>query len=188
MNNKKTKEMVTGALMAAVFGVISAINVYTGTMFDIIFIYLMSVAIAYYTYLYNEKMAVLVWLTSTVILFVTGELFFTIYSFFTLPLGIVYVYCQRRGLNSKWFLRLYGAFKNFIVLFLLGNVLGLNVLSESEEIYSSISGLIPFIKGSYLKDMMVVILWLFLSYAEAYIIKVYTNLFIIRMNKNKMMK
>ena len=82
MNREKTKQMVTGALMAAVFGVLSVINVYTGTMFDILFIYLMTVALAYYTFRFNEKMAFLVWLTSTVVLFMTGELFFTLYSFY----------------------------------------------------------------------------------------------------------
>ena len=75
MNREKTKQMVIGALMAAVFGVLSVINVYTGTMFDILFIYLMTVALAYYTFRFNEKMAFLVWLTSTVVLFMTGELF-----------------------------------------------------------------------------------------------------------------
>ena len=78
--------------MAALFGVLSVVNVYTGTMFDIIFIYLMTVALAYYTFKFNEKMAVLVLFTSTFILFLTGELFFTLYSFFTLPLGILYIY------------------------------------------------------------------------------------------------
>ena len=82
MNREKTKQIVTGAFMAALFGVLSVVNVYTGTMFDIIFIYLMTVALAYYTFKFNEKMAVLVLFTSTFILFLTGELFFTLYSFF----------------------------------------------------------------------------------------------------------
>ena len=104
--------------MAALFGVLSVVNVYTGTMFDIIFIYLMTVALAYYTFKFNEKMAVLVLFTSTFILFLTGELFFTLYSFFTLPLGILYIYCQRHDVKqTKWVLRGYSAFKNFIILF-----------------------------------------------------------------------
>ena len=59
MNREKTKQIVTGAFMAALFGVLSVVNVYTGTMFDIIFIYLMTVALAYYTFKFNEKLAVL---------------------------------------------------------------------------------------------------------------------------------
>ena len=58
MNREKTKQIVTGAFMAALFGVLSVVNVYTGTMFDIIFIYLMTVALAYYTFKFNAKMAV----------------------------------------------------------------------------------------------------------------------------------
>lgn len=82
MNREKTKQIVTGAFMAALFGVLSVVNVYTGTMFDIIFIYLMTVALAYYTFKFNEKMAVLVLFTSTFILFLTGELFFYFVFFF----------------------------------------------------------------------------------------------------------
>ena len=87
--------------MAALFGVLSVVNVYTGTMFDIIFIYLMTVALAYYTFKFNAKMAVRVLFTSTFILFLTGELFFTLYSFFTLPLGILYIYCIKKNIGHK---------------------------------------------------------------------------------------
>ena len=189
MNREKTKQMVTGALMAAVFGVLSVINVYTGTMFDILFIYLMTVALAYYTFRFNEKMAFLVWLTSTVVLFMTGELFFTLYSFFTLPLGILYIYCQRHDVKqTKWVLRGYSACKNFIILFLLGSLLGLNTFQDTKEIYQSIVSVLPFLKSDFLMNSTFIILWLILSFSEVYIIKVYTNIFILRMNKNNRMK
>ena len=167
--------------MAALFGVLSVVNVYTGTMFDIIFIYLMTVALAYYTFKFNAKMAVLVLFTSTFILFLTGELFFTLYSFFTLPLGILYI-------DGKWILRVYSMLKNFVVLFLLNSLLGLNTFTDAKDIYYSIVGLFPFLESDFLKNGMFIILWIVLSFSEVYIIKVYTNLFILRMNKNKMMK
>ena len=171
--------------MAALFGVLSVVNVYTGTMFDIIFIYLMTVALAYYTFKFNEKMAVLVLFTSTFILFLTGELFFTLYSFFTLPLGILYIYCK---IDGKWILRVYSMLKNYIVLFLLNSLLGLNTFTDAKDIYYSIVGVFPFLESDFLKNGMFIILWIVLSFSEVYIIKVYTNLFILRMNKNKMMK
>ena len=166
--------------MAALFGVLSVVNVYTGTMFDIIFIYLMTVALAYYTFKFNAKMAVLVLFTSTFILFLTGELFFTLYSFFTLPLGILYIYCIKKNID--------GMLKNFVVLFLLNSLLGLNTFTDAKDIYYSIVGLFPFLESDFLKNGMFIILWIVLSFSEVYIIKVYTNLFILRMNKNKMMK
>lgn len=188
MNREKTKQIVTGAFMAALFGVLSVVNVYTGTMFDIIFIYLMTVALAYYTFKFNEKMAVLVLFTSTFILFLTGELFFTLYSFFTLPLGILYIYCLKKNIDGKWILRIYSMLKNYIVLFLLNSLLGLNTFTDAKDIYYSIVGLFPFLESDFLKNGMFIILWIVLSFSEVYIIKVYTNLFILRMNKNKMMK
>lgn len=174
--------------MAALFGVLSVVNVYTGTMFDIIFIYLMTVALAYYTFEFNAKMAVLVLFTSTFILFLTGELFFTLYSFFTLPLGILYIYCIKKNIDGKWILRVYSMLKNFVVLFLLNSLLGLNTFTDAKDIYYSIVGLFPFLESDFLKNGMFIILWIVLSFSEVYIIKVYTNLFILRMNKNKMMK
>ena len=174
--------------MAALFGVLSVVNVYTGTMFDIIFIYLMTVALAYYTFKFNEKMAVLVLFTSTFILFLTGELFFTLYSFFTLPLGILYIYCIKKKIDGKWILRVYSMLKNYIVLFLLNSLLGLNTFTDAKDIYYSIVGLFLFLESDFLKNGMFIILWIVLSFSEVYIIKVYTNLFILRMNKNKMMK
>lgn len=188
MNREKTKQIVTGAFMAALFGVLSVVNVYTGTMFDIIFIYLMTVALAYYTFKFNAKMAVLVLFTSTFILFLTGELFFTLYSFFTLPLGILYIYCIKKNIDGKWILRVYSMLKNYIVLFLLNSLLGLNTFTDAKDIYYSIVGLFPFLESDFLKNGMFIILWIVLSFSEVYIIKVYTNLFILRMNKNKMMK
>jgi hypothetical protein len=188
MNREKTKQIVTGAFMAALFGVLSVVNVYTGTMFDIIFIYLMTVALAYYTFKFNEKMAVLVLFTSTFILFLTGELFFTLYSFFTLPLGILYIYCIKKKIDGKWILRVYSMLKNYIVLFLLNSLLGLNTFTDAKDIYYSIVGVFPFLESDFLKNGMFIILWIVLSFSEVYIIKVYTNLFILRMNKNKMMK
>ena len=76
----------------------------------------------------------------------------------------------------------------FVVLFLLNSLLGLNTFTDAKDIYYSIVGLFPFLESDFLKNGMFIILWIVLSFSEVYIIKVYTNLFILRMNKNKMMK
>ena len=78
--------------------------------------------------------------------------------------------------------------KNYIVLFLLNSLLGLNTFTDAKDIYYSIVGVFPFLESDFLKNGMFIILWIVLSFSEVYIIKVYTNLFILRMNKNKMMK
>ena len=77
---------------------------------------------------------------------------------------------------------------NYFVLFLLNSLLGLNTFTDAKDIYYSIIGLFPFLESDFLKNGMFIILWVVLSFSEVYIIKVYTNLFILRMNKNKMMK
>lgn len=114
--------------------------------------------------------------------------FFTLYSFFTLPLGIYIFIDIKKKIDGKWILRVYSMLKNYIVLFLLNSLLGLNTFTDAKDIYYSIVGLFPFLESDFLKNGMFIILWIVLSFSEVYIIKVYTNLFILRMNKNKMMK
>ena len=97
-------------------------------------------------------------------------------------------FCIKKKIDGKWILRVYSMLKNYIVLFLLNSLLGLNTFTDAKDIYYSIVGLFPFLESDFLKNGMFIILWIVLSFSEVYIIKVYTNLFILRMNKNKMMK
>ena len=59
MNREKTKQIVTGAFMAALFGVLSVVNVYTGTMFDIIFIYSVTTTMWLIDFLKNKSITIL---------------------------------------------------------------------------------------------------------------------------------
>ena len=49
MNGNKVKVMAQGAMLASLFGVLGVINLYTGSIFDIVLAYVMVIGLVYYT-------------------------------------------------------------------------------------------------------------------------------------------
>ena len=90
MNGNKVKVMAQGAMLASLFGVLGVINLYTGSIFDIVLAYVMVIGLVYYTYLYDYRAGLSVLAVTFVILFLVGELFFTFYVTFTLVNHRVY--------------------------------------------------------------------------------------------------
>ena len=50
MGKTNTKKMVQGAMIAAMFGVLSLLNTYTGSMFDVFICYVMVIPLVWYGY------------------------------------------------------------------------------------------------------------------------------------------
>ena len=102
MNGNKVKVMAQGAMLASLFGVLGVINLYTGSIFDIVLAYVMVIGLVYYTYLYDYRAGLSVLAVTFVILFLVGELFFTFYVTFTLVMGIFYGYCLKHEFALLW--------------------------------------------------------------------------------------
>lgn len=120
MNGNKVKVMAQGAMLASLFGVLGVINLYTGSIFDIVLAYVMVIGLVYYTYLYDYRAGLSVLAVTFVILFLVGELFFTFYVTFTLVMGIFYGYClkhEKQKCFSKYGLMIISAIKNFLIFF-----------------------------------------------------------------------
>ena len=49
MNGNKVKVMAQGAMLASLFGVLGVINLYTGSIFDIVLAYVMAVSYTHLT-------------------------------------------------------------------------------------------------------------------------------------------
>lgn len=188
MNGSKVKMMSQGAMLASVFGVLGIINIYTGSIFDIIFAYVMAIGLVYYTYLYDYRAGLSVLAVTFVVLFLVGELFFTFYVTFTLIMGVFYGYClkhQKSKGYSKYGLIIISALKNFLIFFLLGGLLGMNVYEEGMEMYREIIGFIPVLKGLLTPEITFILLWIFMFFCESYIIRIYSNLMMSKMMKRK---
>lgn len=188
MSGNKVKIMSQGAMLSSLFGVLGVINIYTGSIFDIIFAYIMVLGLTYYTYLYDYKAGSCVLAVTFVVLFLVGEMFFTLYATMSLTMGVFYGFClkERKGKRfAKYGLMIISAIKNFLIFFLLGGILGINVYQEGLEIYRSIIGVIPGIKNIFTPEITFILLWGFMFICESYVVRIYSNIFISKMVKRK---
>ena len=189
MSGSKVRIMTQGAMLASLFGVLGIINIYTGSFFDIIFAYIMVLGLTYYTYLYGYKAGSSVLAVTFVVLFLVGEMFFAFYATATLSMGVFYGYSLKSKKTkrfSKYGLMIISAVKNFLIFFLLGGLLGINVYQEGLEIYSDIIGMIPYLKNIFTPKITFVLLWLFMFVCESYVIRVYSDILISKLMKRKL--
>ncbi|MFQ6792696.1 MAG: DUF2232 domain-containing protein [Thomasclavelia sp.] len=188
MNNKQIKMMTQGAMLVALFGVLGIMNMYTGSLFDVLLAYVMVVILVYYTFIYDYQAGLMVLLAAFIVLFLVGQMFFTFYTTFTLTMGVFYGYClkhQKSYRFGKYGLMVISAIKNFLVFFILGGLVGINLFTEGMEMYQALIGLLPFLKGILNPMVMLGVLWILLFICEGYIVRVYSNLLIVKMMKRK---
>lgn len=186
MSGSKVKIMAQGAMVSSLFGVLGVINLYTGSIFDIVFAYIMVLGLVYYTYLYDYKAGLSVLGVTFVVLFLVGEIFFTFYATMSLIMGVFYGYCLKNHKDkrfAKYGLMVISAAKNFLIFFLLGGLLGINVYREGMEIYRDIIGVIPGLKNLVSPEVTFVLLWLLMFVCESYVVRVYSDTMISKMVK-----
>lgn len=128
MSIKNTKKIVQGAMIAALCGVLSFLNTYTGGFFDIFIYYFIAIYIAWYGSQYSLKDNLLVFLASTIVVFFTGIPTFIIQ---TIAYGLVGVFigeALRKKASSS--IIILGTF----ILCLLNNIMIYTILSALFEI------------------------------------------------------
>ena len=116
-------------------------------------------------------------------------MFFAFYATATLSMGVFYGYSLKSKKTkrfSKYGLMIISAVKNFLIFFLLGGLLGINVYQEGLEIYSDIIGMIPYLKNIFTPKITFVLLWLFMFVCESYVIRVYSDILISKLMKRKL--
>lgn len=128
MSMKNTKKLVQGAMIAALCGVLSLLNTYTGGFFDLFIYYFIAIFIAWYGHQYSLKDNLIVFLTSMIVVFFTGVPTFIIQ---TIAYGLVGVFigeALRKKASSTTLIL--GTF----VICLLNNMMIYTVLSALFEI------------------------------------------------------
>lgn len=133
MNRINTKSIVQGAMIAAMFGMLSLFNTYTGGMVDILICYFMVIPVAWYGNQYNMKMNTLVVIASLIIIFMSGTPFFVISSISALLIGVFLGETIKR--NSKKEIILLGTFimcliNNILIYQVFSGLLGMDIISE----------------------------------------------------------
>ena len=137
----KTNKLVQGAMIAAMFGVMSILNTMSGTMFDTLIGYFMVVPFVYYSYHSRLRESLLVALVSLFIVFLQGQLMFSLIALETCGFGIVIGECLKRKKSGGVML-----FASFIVSFVINiliyevfaGVLGISMHKEMVQMYDII--------------------------------------------------
>ena len=84
---------------------------------------------------------------------------------------------------SKYGLIVVSALKNFIIFFLMGGLLGIDVYKEGLEIYRDIMNVIPWLKNIVTPEIGFALLWIFMFVCESYVIRSYFDIIIGKLSK-----
>src|SRR3712207_609700 len=100
--NNKIKEITIGAMLVGLFGVLGLVNLYSAGAIDIVFSVLITIILATYAYKYNVKTSLLVILATGIVLFIIGNLYFTVYTTLTMFIGLILAWLKKKDLQITW--------------------------------------------------------------------------------------
>jgi uncharacterized protein YybS (DUF2232 family) len=171
----KTKSMVQGAMIAALFGALSLFNTYTAGFIDIFICYFMVVPLAWYGYQYDISSNFLVVVTSLIVIFITGMPYFFISSIASCFIGMFLGECLKRKAKKSTILlgTLIICFINNILIYQVFNgLLGIDMISEMTEMYNDIKAIVPMFNSISLQFILnlIPLVLLLTSVMEMYLI------------------
>ncbi|MFR7591632.1 MAG: DUF2232 domain-containing protein [Longibaculum sp.] len=151
MGRTDTKKMVQGAMLAAIFGVLSLLNTYTGSMFDIFICYVMVIPLVWYGYTYTLKDNIIVCIVSMFVIAMVGLPFFVISSISSCLAGLFIGEALRR--HAKRETILFGTFvatflNNILLYEVFAGLLDMNLMSEMTETYQMMVEFVPSITNT----------------------------------------
>lgn len=175
MNSMKTKSMVQGAMIAALFGALSLFNTYTAGFIDIFICYFMVVPLAWYGYQYDISSNFLVVVTSLIVIFITGMPYFFISSIASCFIGMFLGECLKRKAKKSTILlgTLIICFINNILIYQVFNgLLGIDMIREMTEMYNDIKAVVPMFNSISLQFILnlIPLVLLLTSVMEMYLI------------------
>lgn len=175
MNSMKTKSMVQGAMIAALFGALSLFNTYTAGFIDIFICYFMVVPLAWYGYQYDISSNFLVVVTSLIVIFITGMPYFFISSIASCFIGMFLGECLKRKAKKSTILlgTLIICFINNILIYQVFNgLLGIDMIREMTEMYNDIKAIVPMFNSISLQFILnlIPLVLLLTSVMEMYLI------------------
>lgn len=187
MGHTNTKKMVQGAMLAAIFGVLSLLNTYTGSMFDIFICYFMVIPIVWYGYHYGWKDNVIVCLVSMIVIAMVGLPFFVISAFSSCLAGVFIGEALKK--DAKKDIIVFGTFlatllNNILIYEVFAGFLGMDLVTEMKESYQMIVEFMPSIASSISQDLfisMIPIVLVLMSVFEMYIIVLLCQLILPRL-------
>lgn len=161
MGHTHTKRMVQGAMIAALFGVLSLINTYTGSLFDIFICYGMVIPLVWYGYTYNIRDNMIVCIVSMIVIAMVGLPFFVISSFSSCLTGLFIGEALKRRLSKGKILL--GTFvimliNNILLYEVFAGLLQMNIADEMTLMYQEMVTVMPQISQRISLDMVISII------------------------------
>ena len=187
MSRTHTKMMVQGAMIAAIFGALSIINTYTGSLFDIFICYGMVVPIIWYGYTYDIKHNIIVCLVSMFVIMIMGLPFFIISSISSCLIGLFIGEALKR--NAKKEIILLGTFvvtmlNNVMIYEVFAQLLQIDLVSELTLMYQELIHILPTFSQTVTLDMilsLIPIVLIIMSVMEMYVIVLICQLVLSRL-------
>jgi Predicted membrane protein len=188
MGHTNTKRMVQGAMIAGLFGVLSLLNTYTGSLFDILICYVMVVPLVWYGYTYSLKENAIVCIASMIVIIITGLPFFVISSLASCCSGMFIGECLKRKAKKETILfgtLVISFINNFMIYEVFSELLGVDLVGEIKEIYLMIETMLPSLTQSlsveFFLSLIPIVLFI-LSALEMYVIVMICQLLLSRLN------
>lgn len=187
MGRTNTKKMVQGAMIAAIFGALSLINTYTGSIFDIFICYGMVVPIVWYGYQYTLKDNIIVCIVAMFIIAMMGLPFFVISSISSCLAGLYIGEALKRKAKKETILlgTLVVMFLNNILIYeVFSGLLGVNLVEEMTETYNMMISMFPSMSSYMTLDLVLNMIPLFLlitSTLEMYVIVLLCQVILMRL-------
>ena len=176
MGKTNTKKMVQGAMIAAMFGVLSLLNTYTGSMFDVFICYVMVIPLVWYGYTYTLKDNIVVSFVAMVVIAMVGLPFFVISSISSCLAGLFIGEALKRKVKKETILMgtLLVTFLNNILLYeVFSGLLGMNLVAEMREMYQMLIEIMPSLASQLTVEtviLMIPIVLIIMSVLEMYVI------------------
>lgn len=176
MGKTNTKKMVQGAMIAAIFGVLSILNTYTGSLFDIFICYAMVIPLVWYGYTYNLKDNFIVAVVSMFVIAMVGLPFFVISSISSCLAGLFIGEVLKRQANRETIMLgtfVVTLFNNFLIYEVFSGLLGMNLIAEMEEMYQMMQTALPSLTQSLSLEVFISfipLVLIMLSAMEMYVI------------------
>ena len=172
MGHTHTKRMVQGAMIAALFGVLSLINTYTGSLFDIFICYGMVVPLVWYGYTYSIKDNVIVCVVSMIVIAMVGLPFFVISSFSSCLTGLFIGEALKRELSKGKILL--GTFvvmlmNNILLYEVFAGLLQMDIVDEMTLMYQEMVAVMPRVSLDMMISIIPIVL-IIMSVMEMYVV------------------
>lgn len=146
MGRTNTKKLVQGAMIAAIFGVFSILNTYTGSLFDIYLCFIMVIPLVWYGYHYDLKSNIIVCIVSMFVIAMMGLPFFIASSISSCGVGLYLGEGLKKRWKKEWILL--GTFvilfvSNLLIFEVFAGLLGVDLISEVTMTYQELCQWIP---------------------------------------------